>query len=167
MPSTQSRFLGTLKELLSCFKFQKPVTAFRAWKSWSLFWCGVRYQKLRSTLWLMGAQSSEAHYDLQVQPLYQYSPCRHHSCNDRGSTVYRYDRAPKEEKRKKYFRRLVALYHLSLQFVVAAGGVSAHGLYRDFTTRIWGFGSALYIKRLHLFLALNALTIFLTLKSRE
>ncbi len=66
-------FLGTIKGLLSCFKLQK--TGFK--KRWSLFWCGVRYQKFRRVVNSRYKPAATATNFREFSFLFPYSPPVH------------------------------------------------------------------------------------------
>ncbi len=62
-------FLGTVKWLLSCFKFEKTGYSFCSLKKVESFFMWSALPKTQRRI-------------NALQPIWWYSPCRHHSCND-------------------------------------------------------------------------------------
>ncbi len=149
LPTQSPMFFGTLKGLLLCFKFQKMVTAFRAYTRWSLFLCVVRYQKFRSTLWshdtfielanegrkLRGELWLEGTVHVPILPL----PTSY-SCNDVGSIANCVSQG-EEGNKKEYFRTSVV--------------------------RFWGFATKIHIKKTSPFYGLKTGTGLLNFKSSD
>ncbi len=78
--------------------------------------------------------------------MYKYSPCRYRSCKDGGVSL-RPCIARKSKETKKIFLKISSAISTIVKGVMAAGGVSAHGLYRKVKTQFRGFRRALHIKK--------------------
>ncbi len=92
-------FLGTLKVLLSCFKFEKTGYSVYGPKMWSLFnvECFIK--------------TSEVWKEIGLQRMWRYSLCRHLSCNAMtwvwwlicSRTVFRRSWSNFTQNKKRYF----------------------------------------------------------------
>ncbi len=133
------------KGLLSCFKFQNTGYCVQGLKEVESFLCGVRQQKLRSTLWPCATFIELANRCLEHRSEKKivtsgYSPCNNTPPAEpqllrQGQQSY--ERVPQGgvRKQKIIFQKISRAISVVVTGAAAAEGVSAHELYHEVTMR--------------------------------